>query len=171
MIVSGNFNDFLENPHLYELSDKEIEYTQKSEYKMLKNKNIIFEISMESNLVNIGAYLKNGHFVIYDFESEEKRMGYGRLSLVCIKSQLQNKIKLSVTDITVAAFPFWIKMYNTTIIDDILFTNWTIMGVIKGGNVKKNDHTFALISKLLELYREYDHKNDWLDHIHKHRVS
>ena len=171
MTASGNFSHFLQNPHLYELSDKEIEYTDKFRYNMLKDKNIIFEISIGNNPIEIEAYLKSSSFIIYNFGSEKIRKGYGRLSLTWIKNQLPYDMKLYVVDITVAAFPFWLKMYDEEIISDILFTDFTITNIIKSNYVKNMDHTFVLISKLWELYQNYNHKNQWLNYINKHGVS
>ena len=95
-----------------------------------------------------------------------RNCGYARETLRWLKNELgKQNIGLFVKDITNFAFPFWVKMFDENMIDDILFDGITLKQ-LNNKEISENDNARYLY-ECLNLYRELDNKYDYLDKLYE----
>lgn len=153
---------FLKNPQKYFITElKYIEYTKTFKYGLLDDKKISFSLFVDdTNKVSCSGYCLDQKFIIYNFGSETKNKGYGRVALKWLKNELcYHNISLLVTDITNFAFPFWIKMFDENVIDDVILSSFTLKE-LNNKEISENENT-EYFNRCIDVYKKLDNKYNY----------
>lgn len=153
MFVESNFDDFLLNKNEFQVSPNDLKSRN-----LFKSKSIIFSYIYSENIeIGCKGHYVDNNFIIYSYGTSQRNNGYGSKFLLFLNNILANiNIKIQVCDITSAAFPFWMKMYERNIIDNIIFDNFDIKSIINK-NIYHN-----LISEMYNLYKTYKKADNWI---------
>lgn len=115
-------DEILQNPSIYNLSNKEKKYAKCGDYLKLGKKNIWLQFHYENRTrCRLVAYIEEDLFKIWSIMSTPKRIGLGTRTLEFLNKKFNEagcNLNLYIVDVWPIAKCFWDKMKQRNLITD-----------------------------------------------------